>query len=131
MRSVVFLHAVLSLFVFSFQVTSYRHPTWYLHNCHDDCARHPGRLLTTLCCACAQMASTHIGFGGGVEVNAMGRAKTAESLAEDKWFLGYYEFIDICLHEHARQRVCRWQAAWNQWQVTMSHSQSRALHHGV
>ena len=47
----------------------------------------------------------------------MGRIVTAQSLAEDKWFIGYYEFVGICMREHVRQRLCRWQAAWSQWQV--------------
>ena len=55
-----------------------------------------------------------------MEVNALGRARSTEALADDRWFLGYYEFIAICLREHVRQRMCRWQAAWNLWQVCLT-----------
>ena len=47
----------------------------------------------------------------------MVKARSSEALAEDRWFLGLYEFVAICLGEHTRQRMHRWQAAWTLWQV--------------
>jgi hypothetical protein len=81
-----------------------------------------GRATALVCgcvCGCVglQMVSTHLSHGGGLETNAMGHVLTSESLAEDRWFLGYYEFVGICMREHVRQRLCRWQAGWNLWQV--------------
>ena len=61
--------------------------------------------------------STHLSHGGGLESNAVVKARSSEALAEDRWFLGLYEFVAICLGEHTRQRMHRWQAAWTLWQV--------------
>jgi hypothetical protein len=100
-------------------------------------ARYPARLSSCNVHPCSrplnlartlQKSSSRVGHGGGLETNASAKMHSAHGstgaplheLAQEKWFIGFTDFVTLCVTEHGRQMLGRWERAWDAWQVRVT-----------